>query len=456
MLTFLYWQLHIGDLNSVSCTCRTLNEAFLAKLYSRVAIKVPIRWSRLVSLENLLSSTGSGLKFTTDICITAHQQPSNDDTMEVEDERTTSEIQDERESLFCLPKISASKALNVMIRLLLMRIPESHLKLFECAHQSIYFLGQKLTVPDSWRHSCTLETSTLALLFDYQGATLRGLSVTRYTEPQSVYRLLVGGLKHLVITDLNLEQRCEWPSELIARNRDTLRHLHLGMMNRIAHNYITDDNPIRLELPTSFREVAKVALSANERGTVPISSLETLGLYGLSLENIIKGALGFDIDFSSMTTLRLESCWGLENAFALLMGKNGFQNTPQSVLRLTSFFIRDSDGTPMFARHLAAFLTSFTGLTHLGLLLEGQSKAMNKAPILKMHGKTLQTLIWHERRCPRVCTRTDPSLFSKDNNLELISINCPNLIALGLAVNWGSRLSSSIPLVVRFTVGYSI
>ena len=123
-------QLHISDLNSVSRTCKTLNNAFLAKLYSRVLIRVPIRWSRLASLENLVASFGNGLKFTTTIFIAALQQSSNGETLESEDDRTPDETAEEEDLLFCLPSSSASKALNVMIRLLLMRIPDNRLKGF--------------------------------------------------------------------------------------------------------------------------------------------------------------------------------------------------------------------------------------------------------------------------------------------------------------------------------------
>ena len=125
-------QLHISDLNSVSRTCKTLNNGFLAKLYSRVVIRVPIRWSRLVSLENLVSSAGSGLKFTTTILITAQQHQSKGETLESEDDSTAQEIAEERDLVFCLPSSSSSKALNGMIRLLLMRIPDNHLKIFKC------------------------------------------------------------------------------------------------------------------------------------------------------------------------------------------------------------------------------------------------------------------------------------------------------------------------------------
>lgn len=124
----------------MSRTCKTLNDTFLAKLYCHVVIRVPIRWSRLVSLENLISSSGSGLKFVTKISIAPQQQPSKGDTLEFEDARTAEEVAEERDRLFCLPSSSASKALNVLIRLLLMRIPDNCLKVLLWVHKAIYLL----------------------------------------------------------------------------------------------------------------------------------------------------------------------------------------------------------------------------------------------------------------------------------------------------------------------------
>lgn len=103
-------------------------------LYQVVVIKVPIRSSRLVSLENLVSSSYSGLKFTTTVVITIQQQPSKDETLGSQDDRTTDEIAEERDFLFCLPSRSASKDLNGMIQLLLMRIPDNRLKRFRCVY----------------------------------------------------------------------------------------------------------------------------------------------------------------------------------------------------------------------------------------------------------------------------------------------------------------------------------
>ena len=45
----------------------------LPNIYKVVKIAVPQRWSRLASLEDLLGSTGEGLKYTTALMISTQQ-----------------------------------------------------------------------------------------------------------------------------------------------------------------------------------------------------------------------------------------------------------------------------------------------------------------------------------------------------------------------------------------------
>ncbi|KAM0798656.1 hypothetical protein BDR22DRAFT_858375 [Usnea florida] len=400
----------IRDINRVSRTCKALKDAFLASLYENVVIRAPIQWSRLVSLENLISSAGSGLKFTTSIYITTQQQPSKNNTQENENDSTTLE---DLAGSSCLPQASASKTLNVLVRLLLGRIPDNQLKCFD------------------YRHKCSLELSTLALLFSHQSNKLRAFNITRYPEPQNVPSLLLEGLRYLSITDLNIDQKCEWPSRLIMHNRNTLKHLSLGISSTIAQCPIHDRWKHRL--PTSFAETTHGSSPASESAT-EILSLEKLALIGLNLEDVIGGELKFKIDFKVLTGLKMESCSNLNKAFTALIGKD---NSTLSELKLTSFLLRHEGGDPAFAQNLTLFLTSFTGLKHLSLLIEGQTQAMSKGPILEMHGKTLRTLVWDERSGPRKMTKSDTALFLNDNGLSLISQKCPNLYALGLCVRWG-------------------
>lgn len=292
-----------------------------------------------------------------------------------------------------------------------------------------------------------LEAGTLTLLFKHQGATLRLFGITRHSEPRNVSDLLINGLQCLFIKDLNIEQSCEWPCKLIVQNRETLQHLRLGVLTTVAQDYAIHPRPGQHTLPGSFSEMAKEALPASEREAMPKLSLKTLGLYGLNLENIVGGAIGLEIDFNSLTTLRLGSCSGLNQAFARLMGDNGSQNA--SSLKLMTFVVRYENGDQAFAQHLTAFLTSFAGLRHLVVLLDGQSQTMRKEPILEMHGKTLQSLVWEERTRPRKDAKKETSLSLKNSTLGLISMKCRSLRVLGLAMRWDEIIKSTTHIIKR-------
>ena len=227
-------------------------------------------------------------------------------------------------------------------------------------------------------------------------------------------------------------------------NRKTLKHLHLGILSTIAR--CPNQNRPNHGLPTSFTEKAKRALppSDPEMGTL---SLENLGLYGRDLGHVVGGAVGFQIDIKILTALRVESCSGLNEAFTVLVGND---NSTLSALKLTSFFLRHEEGSLTFAQNLTLFLTAFTGLKHLTLLIDGQRHvdAMGKASILEMHGETLLTLVWDERSGPRQRSKTSKDTavfarFSKNDDLGLISQKCPNLTALGLCIRWESHIGGS-------------
>ena len=307
-----------------------------------------------------------------------------------------------------------------------------------------------MTILNSWRHGCELEAGTLALLLRHHRP--RGLHVARYAEPQAVSGLVVEGLRRLILTDVNVEKRCEWPYQLIVRNRNSLRELHLGAMAYGAYHYAVSCRSARQGL-TFTRKKGKEAVFGSQGQMVRLPSLESLGLCGLDVGTVVAGALGLEIDFAGLTALRLESCSGLNGVLADIVGRDTQRATP---LRLTSFVLRHERANEAFTQHLTAFLTSFAGLRHLVLLVEGHPRAMCKAPILETHGKTLQTLVWDERKGPRLDTRSDTALVPNDNSLHGISQHCPNLTALGLSIKWGRfpRSTTIHPLVSIYASEY--
>ncbi len=128
--------LHRRDLAKVSRVSKQLHAITLAKLYSDLYIFVPMRWSRLVSLENLVGSSGDGLKFTTSISILTQQDPLRPNQKLDQAIATQGDIELETENNFCLPTIQASNFLNALVRLLLMKIPQNQLLGFWYDHQT--------------------------------------------------------------------------------------------------------------------------------------------------------------------------------------------------------------------------------------------------------------------------------------------------------------------------------
>ena len=123
-------------------------------------MKVPLRWGRLPSLENLLASSSEGLKYTRCLRIVTKQYPSkdnkylnlekipdaddDDDVVDIEHESEDEgeaesdiaeieEIGEEDEGLFRIyhPSASASKSLNAFIRVLISKLPSQQLHMFQ-------------------------------------------------------------------------------------------------------------------------------------------------------------------------------------------------------------------------------------------------------------------------------------------------------------------------------------
>lgn len=90
-----------------------------------------MQWSRLPSLEGLLSSPGSNLRFTTDLRIETQLDPLRRDQIGDDDQllRSISSPNATSQELF-VPRKDASNALNALVRLLILKIPKGGLESF--------------------------------------------------------------------------------------------------------------------------------------------------------------------------------------------------------------------------------------------------------------------------------------------------------------------------------------
>jgi len=244
----------------------------------------------------------------------------------------------------------------------------------------------------------------------------------------------------LRIDDLDFHARAQWPFKMIANSCKTLKHLYLGVESQMAKQYATNMrvDPKDHRLPRSFADATREDLSSEDQRSVPSLLLDTLHLCGLELSKTLRGAIGLELDFQTLTTLSLQSCPDLPNALPLLVSDRHSANV-YKLPRLTTLFIRCErklDRT-IFTNILERFLTSLPGLTRLEVLVDRTRDRQTLGPILDIHGETLNCLLWEERSGPRKTADNDTSTVSGQlTNLRIIARKCPRLTALALPLDW--------------------
>ncbi len=263
------------------------------------------------------------------------------------------------------------------------------------------------------------------------------MDFTRYSLSQD-FNSTITGLSRLRIDDLDFHGGGQWPFKLIANSCKTLKHLYLGVESQISKQYATRILPKHCQLPQSFADTTRKAVSSEDQRSVSSLRLETLHLCGLELSRTLQGAIGLELDFQKLSMLSLQSCPGLPTALPLLVSDHhsaeGFK-----LPKLNALFIsceRDLSPIP-FTNILEQFLRSLPGLTRLEVLVDKARGRQPLGPILDIHGKTLNCLLWEERYCSRMRVNGDASMVREHvRNLKVVSQKCPELTALALPVDW--------------------
>lgn len=238
----------------------------------------------------------------------------------------------------------------------------------------------------------------------------------------------------LTVQSMDIERGgCRWAAAMIIKNAKTLNHLSLGCATRIAQDFTLKRRSRYDRLSASFTADMEDIISARNQGDLLIHPyLESLHLCGFEVRKVISGEMALDIDFNNITQLRLESCPELGQAFPLLVDQAG-----SSLGALEDLFMRVEDPDAIFYGSLESFLTSVRGLINLRVLIDKAVSTQDLEPILKVHGKSLTTLVWEERRGPRthLCACTS-LLSSRLGNLKVISQYCPSLTTLAIPLDW--------------------
>ena len=115
------------DQHSLSCltrTCGHLQGAGTPKLYERMSLRAPVRWSRLPSLETLITSSGENLYGVRYISVETQNDP-----LRTSQQGPMDEFDQHLQHInFRLPSHHASHNMNQYIGMLVAKIPHRHLR----------------------------------------------------------------------------------------------------------------------------------------------------------------------------------------------------------------------------------------------------------------------------------------------------------------------------------------
>ena len=228
----------------------------------------------------------------------------------------------------------------------------------------------------------------------------------------------------------------------MAKNRVTLRDLTISLESFLIDNIVYSDRfNSREHIVTSFRFCKRLSEYADPTDySIPVLNLEKLKIKGLDLRILPNFAFQPLTDLAGLKSLTFESCCGLSDALRQMAWKFGdtiINNLP-NLSSLTVRHEQEQSEGPQSAWSLRHFLCNLTPLKTLRVLLSGREYYFgNLRDILKVHGATLQTLVWDERQCQRLTLDNNPLVIRSDaGRLPVIVEFCPNLIELGIPIRW--------------------
>ena len=206
---------------------------------------------------------------------------------------------------------------------------------------------------------------------------------------------------------------------LIKKVAPTLKTLVLGRESNAYQAYIGSGN--RNTQAADFRGV----MSNFDIGEGVKLDLHTLGLLGLRADPPSLGKLLSTIVMNSLRSLTLESCEGWDDLLLHLSNANKCAKEEEKI-RLSKFCLRSEGTTPKALQELSTFLSSFTGLRELSVLLDHVDTMPDVDCFLPNHASSLKALVWAGRAGIRgipwnIQTSTSDSLKSKRSSVNVPS-----------------------------------
>lgn len=295
-----------------------------------------------------------------------------------------------------------------------------------------------------------MNEATLALLFQRQQP--RSVRLENLSIETEIFKYDLEDLEEFRFGSLSTNPGViSWMGETVATNIGTLRYLEIG-----AENLFHIDKASSVDMTREFTQELETRLDEiYECCPNPVLSLSSLTLVGLSLLDLVDSCGQPVVDWTNLGGLALKSCWQLDSTFKFLQSAIVKSDGSGESVSLKSFDLRsDRELNPAnVVDALKSFLTSFTGLVHLGILLEDNYTASSLFPfILKSHGPTLKRLIWDVRVRERTSFMLDVSR-AQSKNAHVFSIveKCHLLEELGISFDWSKLME---PLGHRGTLEY--
>ncbi|PGH10762.1 hypothetical protein AJ80_07412 [Polytolypa hystricis UAMH7299] len=225
-------------------------------------------------------------------------------------------------------------------------------------------------------------------------------------------------------------------SVLVMRSGKNLKRLVLGnerwalTSKNMTTDFLADDGAKRI---APLDEIMKRI----SRGRNVLPSLSHLDLIAVQVSPSSPGAVDLchTFDFNRLTRLSLESCRGTE---ALLLNL-AIPDSPVT-LNLKEFRIRHEAPSEKLLPALETFLSSFTGLELLSVLLDKTERMIDHKGFMRAHGPTLKVLVWEGRKTNKTLVPISLEVKREHNDpsepfLVDLGLHCRNLRELSIPLN---------------------
>ncbi|KAH0837533.1 hypothetical protein AYO21_05021 [Fonsecaea monophora] len=393
------------DLYNLSLTCRALEDIVIHRLYYNVDFHLPqFPLPGAVAFRDALVQSVRELT--------------------IRNGRTQ-----RRNSVFKRRRISDAGSVEGHVNSLLEYVPSSRMTSFALLHQSP--LGCQTLTSLAQRHERTLRRLHFYDIASWKEGTL----VPRY-------------LTSLEARTVNDGEAVE---NILAANRKSIERLSLGQEKQLIDSYQSSRlsflQQIQQPLETLFPSLYRL-------DTFP--QLRELSLQGLDLTPLRPSSIPHALFFCQLERFSLESCAGSHDLLESIAGTFHWASTspeapqnPRVSPSLKHFLFRHENPTTPLKEALVRFLSSFTGLRTLSLLLENGAILERPSTFIAEHGPTLETLVFESRIQPREHLSIDTSRpfgvggYSHDlweESINDIARLCPNLRELGMGFPWNDEM----------------